>query len=257
MKKIKAVAEEFNISQACAKKYINMTEDEIQKLDSPTNYKKRVTIMDDYINIIFKMLCDGIEDDMIYFYIIRQGYHGNINSLWEYIRCIEMNNFPKRVPLNPKYLLEWTYPNDVTIIKRTALLKYLFTHNPKIKKDETVGKFIAIIKEKYPAAAKVEQIFHSFHTIIMGAEPDKLDEFIEKYRNSEIAGFCSGIERDIASVKNAISLKVSSGFVEGNNNKFKLIKRIVYGRSGLVNLSKKCFLAFKSNDPSLNLFNLI
>jgi hypothetical protein len=60
-----------------------------------------------------------------------------------------------------------------------------------------VGKFIAIIKEKYPAVAKVEEIFHPFHTIIMGAETDKLDEFIEKYRSSEIAGFCSGIERDI------------------------------------------------------------
>ncbi|MEE1031858.1 MAG: transposase, partial [Ruminococcus sp.] len=43
----------------------------------------------------------------------------------------------------------------------------------------------------------------------------------------------------MAPVKNAISHPESSGFVEGNNNKFKLIKRIVYGRSGLVNLSKK------------------
>ncbi|WP_368757173.1 transposase, partial [Enterococcus avium] len=41
-----------------------------------------------------------------------------------------------------------------------------------------------------------------------------------------------------------MSHSISSGFVEGNNNKFKLIKRIVYGRSGLVNLSKKCLLAF-------------
>ena len=32
----------------------------------------------------------------------------------------------------------------------------------------------------------------------------------------------------------------SSGFVEGNNNKFKLLKRIVYGTIGLVNLAKKC-----------------
>ena len=62
---------------------------------------------------------------------------------------------------------------------------------------------------------------------------------------------------NIAPVKNAISLDVSSGFVEGNNNKFKLLKRIVYGRSGLVNLAKKCFLAFRSKDSSLNLFDLI
>ena len=78
----------------------------------------------------------------------------------------------------------------------------------------------------------------------MGKNPDRIDDFIEKYRDSTIASFCNGIERDIAPVKNAISLKVSSGFVEGNNNKFKLIKRIVYGRSGLVNLAKNVLWRF-------------
>ena len=54
----------------------------------------------------------------------------------------------------------------------------------------------------------------------------------------------AGIKKDIAPVKNAISLPISSGFVEGNNNKFKLVKRILYGRSKLVNLFRKCYLPF-------------
>ena len=49
-----------------------------------------------------------------------------------------------------------------------------------------------------------------------------------------ICDFCQSIKKDIAPVKNAISYNISSGFVEGNNNKFKLIKRIVYGKSKLV-----------------------
>ena len=61
----------------------------------------------------------------------------------------------------------------------------------------------------------------------------------KKYRESRVKGFIGGIEKDIALIKNAISLPNSSGFVEGNNNKFKVLKRIVYGRSGLVNLEKK------------------
>ncbi|AZV59131.1 transposase [Clostridium sp. AWRP] len=202
-----------------------MTEEEIQKLNNPANYKKRTTIMDEYINIVFKMQRDGINDDLIYFYILKHGYSGNQKSLWNYIYCIEKNNFPDRTPMNPKFLIEWSYPDDVIIIKRNSLLKYLLTKNPKTKKDETIGKYI--------------------------------NKLIEKYRDSSIASFCNGIERDIAPIKNAISLKVSSGFVEGNNNKFKLIKRIVYGKSGLVNLAKKCFLAFLSKRPSFNLVDLI
>ena len=38
-------------------------------------------------------------------------------------------------------------------------------------------------------------------------------------------------EKDIALIKNATSFPHSSGLVEGNNNKFKLIKRILYCRS--------------------------
>jgi len=38
--------------------------------------------MDNYINIIFKMIKDGIPDNMIYFYVRRQGYGGSRNTLW-------------------------------------------------------------------------------------------------------------------------------------------------------------------------------
>ncbi|WP_265107692.1 transposase [Blautia obeum] len=58
-------------------------------------------------------------------------------------------------------------------------------------------------------------------------------------------------------VKNAISFFISSGFVEGNNNKFKVFKRIVYGRSGLVNLEKKCKLAFMSKSEDFSLSELL
>lgn len=90
----------------------------------------------------------------------------------------------------------------------------------------------------------------------MGDVPKKLDEYLLKCEKSPIEAFCNGIRKDIASVKNAVSLDVSSEFVEGNN-KFKLLKHIVYRRFGLVNLAKKYFLAFRTRDPLLNLFDLI
>ena len=79
--------------------------------------------------------------------------------------------------------------------------------------------------------------------MIFGAVPDNLDVFIALYQDT-IPTFCNGLKKDIAPVKNAISLEINSGFVEGNNNKFKLIKRIVYGKQKIVNLFKKSFLAF-------------
>ena len=66
----------------------------------------------------------------------------------------------------------------------------------------------------------------------------------------------AGLKKDIAAVKNAISDSINSGFVEGNNNKIKLIKRIVYGKQKLVNLFKRCYLAFASTLEDLSLLKI-
>jgi len=202
------------------------------------------------------MLRDGLNDDTIYFYVVRKGYRGSAKTLWNYIYCIEKNNFPDRIPMNPNRVKEWQYPRAVIIIKRNNLLKYLLTKNPKIKKDETIGKYIEAIKVKYPIVEKLETMFNSFYSVVMGDNPEDIDTFLEIYDGSEIDSFCKGIKKDIIPVKNAISSEVSSGFIEGNN-KFKLIKRIVYGRSKLVNLSKKSILAFSVKKEDFNLFDLI
>jgi len=214
--------------------------------------------MNDWLNIIFKMMDDGHSNETIYFYINRQPcFRESKRQLGEYIYLIGKNNFPDRMLFNAKYLMEWIVPPEVVVLKRTEILKYLLTCNPKVEKDEKVGMYIDAIKEKYPVAARVESIFREFHGIIMGSEPDKLADFLKKYEDSEIMPFCNGIKKDIAPVKNAISYCVSSGFVEGNNNKFKLLKRIVYGRSGLVNLTKKCKLAFLPRNEEFSLSALI
>lgn len=90
-----------------------------------------------------------------------------------------------------------------------------------------------------------------------GKDSSQLKVFIDKYESSPIQSFIDGIKKDIAPVKNAISHDVSSGFVEGNNNKFKLIKRILYGRANLVNLFKKCYLAFRAKRKDFVLKKLV
>lgn len=93
---LKELSEEFQISLTTTKKYLNMTESDIQTLDRPRNYKKRKTIMDEYLNIIYKMLRDNIADEVIYAYVCSKGYQGSSNSLENYIYLLKKNNFPER-----------------------------------------------------------------------------------------------------------------------------------------------------------------
>jgi transposase len=100
-------------------------------------------------------------------------------------------------------------------------------------------------------------MFADFHGVIIGGEPDALNGFIDNYGDTKIEGFCNGLRKDIVPVMNAISMDASSGFVEGNNNKFKLIKRTLYGRAGLITLAKKCKLIFSAKDSTFSLSNLL
>ena len=256
--RIKKVAEVFGITPQTAKKYIFMTEETIAALDHPANYKKRESSMNAWLNVIYKMMADGCSNERIYFYIKHQeSFHGSDRTLAEYIYVIGKNNFPNRALFNAKTIMEWVLPPEVTVISRTDLLKYILTCNPKTKRDPVIEKYIRQIKRVYPVVEKVENMFKEFRSLLMGKEEAKLDEYLVKYDESEIQSFCNGIKKDILPVKNAISFSISSGFVEGNNNKFKVLKRIVYGRSGLVNLEKKCKLAFMSKSEDFSLSDLL
>jgi hypothetical protein len=231
-----------------------MTEEEITSLNQPTNYKKRKTVVDDYLNIIYKMLRDNVDPAVIIAYTIRSGYRGSLNTMHDYIVLLAKNNFKLKLPMN--WDLKFVYSKDVVIIKRNELLKYITVKNPRVKRDENIGKYLDIIKNRYEIVAVLEKSYNDFHKILMEKEPDHLEDFIKEYETSAIEGFIEGIKKDIAPVKNAISYDVSSGFVEGNNNKFKLIKRILYGRADLVNLFKKSYVAFQSKFNILKLLQL-
>jgi len=222
-----------------------MKESEIDKLNQPRNYKKRETVIDDFINIIYKMLSDKVDPSAIFAYTIRTGYKGNLNTMQDYIKMMSKNNFNRCLPMNFAYKLE--YPENLTVIKRNEILKYITTKNPRVKKDENIAKYLDIIKMKYGIIGVLENAYDEFYKMLMGKELDQLQNFIDKYKTSAISGFIEGIKKDITPVENAISRNESSGFVEGNNNKFKLIKRTLYGRANLDNLFKKSNVAFQPN----------
>lgn len=255
-KDYKIIVNEFNICLSSAKKYINMSKEELDRLDEITVYKKSKTKLDDYDNIIYKMLKDNLDYKVIYSYVKYKGYNDGEAALDNHIRFINENNFPNNPPKSIKFV-GTVYPKDVIIIKRNQLLKYILTINPKTKKDDKITENIELIKEKYPIVDAVEQVFNDFHSVIMSDTPELVDQFIDIYEDTEISDFCQSIKKDIAPVKNAISYNISSGFVEGNNNKFKLIKRIVYGKSKLVNLFRKCYVAFAAKKEDFTLSELL
>ena len=178
-----------------AKKYISMTEEEINQLDKPNNYKQRERVGNGFVNIIYKMMVDGYDDETIYFYIRKIREEVSPRSLREYIMAISKENFPNRKRANSLGGKDLVYPDDVTVIRRNSLLKFLLTIDPKKGKDKLIEENIEIIKDKYPIIIWVSDTFKQFHDVLMGKNPDKLDEFINQHEKSKISSFCSGLKK--------------------------------------------------------------
>lgn len=238
-KNMKQFAKQHSVSVSALKKYLSMSEEEAALLLEIKEYKKHRTDMDDYMNIVFKMLSDGQRPELIYSYILHIGYKGSSCSLENHIKFIALNNFS--IKLGKDFHTKEVYPDDTVVIRRFDVLKYISMKNKDKMKDSDVVRYYDQIREKYPAVELCSEIWTTFYLILMGDDPDKIDDFLEKYEGSAISPFVNGIKKDIAAVKNAISSLVSSGFVEGGNCRYKSTKRLMFGRSGINHLFKKTY----------------
>lgn len=74
-------------------------------------------------------------------------------------------------------------------------------------------------------------------------------QLLESLEIGELNIFVNGLKSDITAVKNAISLEYNNGLAEGNVNKVKVIKRIMYGRNKFDLLRNKVLLfeSWKTN----------
>ena len=140
----------------------------------------------------------------------------------------------------------------------TKIVRFIFENSPideKKFKNKIIEENIELLQNEYPIIKEIKTIFLDFRDTIFSNDTEMLDIFIETYKD-KIKSFCNGLKKDITAVKHAISHTINSGFVEGNNNKFKLIKRIVYGKQKLCNLFKRSWLNFSSTLDDLSILKL-
>jgi hypothetical protein len=75
----------------------------------------------------------------------------------------------------------------------------------------------------------------AFAKILTGWHGDRLDDWtaaVEADDQPDLHSFTHGIKRDYDAVKNGLTLQWSSGAVEGNVNRLKVLKRQMYGHAG-------------------------
>jgi len=105
------------------------------------------------------------------------------------------------------------------------------TSRDTLTKAETVT--VAAVEAGVPALVEAREIVAAFHLMIRRKTKSDLSNWIERGRDSLVASFANGIDRDINAVRAAITSGWSNGQTEGQITKLKLVKRQMYGRGKL------------------------
>ena len=103
------------------------------------------------------------------------------------------------------------------------------------KLDAQEGAFLAHLAEAAPDLTRAGELASRFAALIRGA-PDKeagpaLDTWLADARGTALDAFVRGITRDRNAVLAALVEPWSTGPVEGQINRLKLLKRTMYGRA--------------------------
>jgi len=84
-----------------------------------------------------------------------------------------------------------------------------------------------------PALAMVHAVAQRFEALVRARSADALTSWLAEAENSDLRGFAAGLRQDEQAVYAALTLPWSSGQVEGQVTRLKLIKRQGYGRARL------------------------
>jgi transposase len=153
-----------------------------------------------------------------------QGYQGSAQTVYRFLISLRKKQRIIWKPEVPHAPLQDFSANDAV---------WLFARD-STDLDETEQETLRMICQASEVARMTYQFVQEFRHMLHHREGEKLDDWLANVTKSqirELQSFVLGVERDKGAVVAGLTLPQNNGMVEGNVNKLKLIKRMMYGRA--------------------------
>ncbi len=190
----------------------------------------------DYLERRWKERC--INMSRLWREIKEMGYEGSYDAVADHLRCLRKGlSPPARVPAANEGAPEGARHES----QETARLLMLETKDPEAVCSEQ-RRWLEELRRRCPELAAVQELAGRFARIMREGKEDELGSWLEEAQSgslSEIRAFAKGVRQDEAAIRAAVTLPWSSGQVEGQVNRLKLIKRSMYGRASFGLLRKR------------------
>src|SRR3954467_4756623 len=107
--------------------------------------------------------------------------------------------------------------------------RLLMSEPDKLSGDDR--RFVTTLLELSPPIARAVELSKAFSTMVKEGLADQLDAWIRAAETGGFKGFAGSLRQDRDAVHAALTLPWSTGPVEGQINRLKVIKRTMYGRA--------------------------
>lgn len=118
------------------------------------------------------------------------------------------------------------------------------------KKGKHCERFLQLhpqIFHAFPKLKEIDKLVSSFRNLFTERNPNLLETWIQEYNQKDfphIQSFINGIKQDLLAVKFSIQEDWNNGVTEGQVNRLKTIKRMMYGRAGFTVLKNRVLYQF-------------
>lgn len=175
--------------------------------------------------------------------IQQQGYRGTASVVFDYItRLRQAQGLPPRSRAFAPDQQPITDPETGVLTPREAV--WLVIGKPENSGDDDKARLEKLIQTN-ATIAKAVDLTRDFLQSLRQRQPEQFDGWLEQAAHSDFPpfhNFVKSLRRDYKAVKAAFALCWSTGPVEGQINRLKMIKRQMYGRAKLDLLEKRFLL---------------
>jgi transposase len=200
--------------------------------DLTAKTEQRTHVVDPYTAHLHQRWHDGERNATQLFREIQQlGYPGGELAVQRYLRQFRHGRGhaarPAGKPPTVRQVTSWimTHPDDL---------------------DQRDAAKLRGIRDRDPDLDRLTKHVRAFAAMMTGRHGDRLDAWITAVEGDSLtplAGFAHNLRRDLDAVRHGLTLPFSSGPVEGNINRLKMLKRQMFGRASLDLLRKRVLLA--------------
>jgi transposase len=222
---IKAIGRELGLARETVRRFVRARD--VADLLATARVGSRPSILDPFTEHLHRRWNEGCTSATRLFAEVQAlGYRGTYATLRGYLRPFRTATGPTPAPVRPpkvRHITSW-------ILRRYTDL------NPD--EQDKLDDIRSRCRHLDTLVAHVA----AFGDMLTGRHGDRLDAWIAAVQADdlpELHSYANGLTRDYDAVRNGLTLTHSSGAVEGQVNRIKMIKRQMFGRAKLDLLRKR------------------